>query len=221
VRVDFDAPRCEGCGLKFMHCLCAELPLLRSRTRFVLVRHRQERFKTSNTGRLLARCLPETAVADWSGRGEPWAPPTLPPGAVLLFPGEDALPPSALATSAPITVVLIDGTWKQSRKMARMVPGLSALPRVALPATRAPEMVLRRRVVPHGLCTIEAAAALLLALGEEEAGEGLLTAWRLQVRRILESKGQDPDQRGAKLAASGRALWRSTDTETDTESGSG
>jgi len=196
-----------------MHCLCAELPALRSRTRFVLVRHFKENFKTSNTGRLLARCLPDTVTADWRGRGEPWSL-VIPPGAVLLFPGENALPPPAVAAEAaargePLTVVLIDGTWKQSRKMARMVPGLSELPRVQLPATSAPELVLRRRVVPHGLCTIEAAAALLLALGEEEASAGLLTAWRLQVNRILESKGLGAAEREAQLASSTRVSWRS------------
>ena len=196
-----------------MHCLCAELPALQSRTRFVLVRHFKEGFKTSNTGRLLARCLPDTVMADWRGRGEPWSL-ALPPDAVLLFPGEDALTPAEVAARAearaqPLTIVLIDGTWKQSRKMARMVPGLSALPRVQLPATNAPELVLRRRVVPNGLCTIEAAAALLAALGEQAASEGLLTAWRLQVGRILESKGLSSSAREAQLASSTRVSWRS------------
>jgi len=200
-----------------MHCLCALLPTLTSRTKFVVVRHFQEQFKTSNTGRLLARYLPETVMQDWRGRGDPWAPLNLPADAVMLFPGDEAHPalsPEDLGAMSGRTVVLVDGTWKQSRKMTRMVPDLNGIQRVALSAPTAPEMVLRRRVVPNGLCTIEAAAHMLTALGEPEVGEDLLTVWRLLVRQILMSKGLAPDKRVAQLAASSRAQWRSVD-ETD------
>ncbi len=206
VRVDRHAERCASCGLKLAGCICASMPRLHSRVRFVLIRHYKEAWKTSNSGRVLARCLPETRVYDWRGRGGPWTAPELPPGSWLLFPGDEARPAAALRDIERPVVVLIDGTWKQSRKMCRQVPGLAALPRLSLRAQPLP-LVLRRRVVPGGLCTAEAAARLLIAAGEEAAGRGLLAAWQAQVRHILRSKGLRPDTRIEQLGASPRAHY--------------
>ncbi len=203
VRVDLHAERCPGCGLKPAGCICASLPRLHSRVRFVLIRHHKEGWKTSNSGRVVSLCLPETRVYDWRGRGGPWSAPELPPESWLIFPGDAARPAGALRNVRHPVVVLIDGTWKQSRKMCRQVPGLSALPRLSLHARPLP-LVLRRRVVPGGLCTAEAAARLLIAAGEEEAGRGLLAAWQVQVRHILRSKGLRPDTRIEQLGASPR-----------------
>jgi DTW domain-containing protein YfiP len=49
--------RCGGCRLSDELCICAMLELIAVRTRVVLVTHRNETWKTSNTGRLVARAL--------------------------------------------------------------------------------------------------------------------------------------------------------------------
>ncbi len=56
------ALRCPACRLHSGLCLCAELPEVKTRTRVVLVLHQLEERKSTNTGRLALRCLPNSSV---------------------------------------------------------------------------------------------------------------------------------------------------------------
>lgn len=62
------AHRCVGCRLAQHACLCALIPRIDTRTRVVLVLHQLENNKTSNTGRLALRCLPNSEIVM---RGDP------------------------------------------------------------------------------------------------------------------------------------------------------
>jgi len=61
-------PRCGQCRLFQHHCLCGLLPRVETRTRVVVVLHQLEDHKTSNTGRLAHRCLPNSEIVF---RGDP------------------------------------------------------------------------------------------------------------------------------------------------------
>ena len=69
-----DAPRpgpparCPHCRLFQSDCLCGLLPRVDTRTRVVVVLHQLEDHKTSNTGRLAHRCLPNSEIVF---RGDP------------------------------------------------------------------------------------------------------------------------------------------------------
>jgi DTW domain-containing protein YfiP len=60
--------RCPECRLFQVDCLCALLPRVPTRTRVVVVLHQLEDHKTSNTGRLAHRCLPNSELVF---RGDP------------------------------------------------------------------------------------------------------------------------------------------------------
>jgi hypothetical protein len=60
--------RCGQCRLFRHHCLCDLLPRVETRTRVVVVLHQLEDHKTSNTGRLAHRCLPNSEIVI---RGDP------------------------------------------------------------------------------------------------------------------------------------------------------
>ncbi len=182
--------RCKGCNLRHDDCLCAELPELRSPLRLVIVRHRQERWKPTSTTPLVARCLPGTVVHDWHGRGVAVDLALDPGNTFLLFPRKDgpAIEASALAEHpVPPTVVIVDGTWRQCRKMAHNVPGLRELPCVRLPQGPASRPAMRTQVREDGLATAEAVARLLTAAGHD--GEPLFRAYRTMVERVLRSRG--------------------------------
>ena len=57
--------RCPRC--LFVPCLCADIPIVPTRTRVVIVRHHLERWRASNTGRLAALALPNSTVIDHGG----------------------------------------------------------------------------------------------------------------------------------------------------------
>ncbi|HEY4184534.1 MAG TPA: tRNA-uridine aminocarboxypropyltransferase [Polyangia bacterium] len=60
--------RCGACRLVQRDCLCHMVPRIPTRTRVVLVMHQLEDRKTSNTGRLAHRCLPNSEIVI---RGDP------------------------------------------------------------------------------------------------------------------------------------------------------
>ncbi|GAA6121685.1 hypothetical protein Acidovoranil_37910 [Acidovorax sp. FG27] len=111
---------------------------------------------------------------------DPWsgAPAGAGPHTVLLYPpsppdpalpllAPPPLPPEWLAgDAAALRLVVLDGTWRKSRKMLYANPLLQALPRLPL----APGLPasgyggLRRAHAPHQLSTLEATCAALAQL---------------------------------------------------------
>ena len=187
--------RCARCRMHGSLCICALIPQVETRTRLVLVIHRYEDRKPTNTGRLAAECLVNSEVVVRGHEAQPSVPLALPPETqpVLLFPDEDAVPIEGFAESArPVTLIVPDGTWRQASKVRARVPGLRDVPRVRLP--RGPRSAYRLRVDAHeeGLATIEAIAR---ALGVLEGARGpavqgaLEWVFRAMVERTLWARG--------------------------------
>jgi DTW domain-containing protein YfiP len=176
-------------------CICALIPRLETRTRLVLVIHRYEDRKPTNTGRLAAECLANSEVVVRGHEDRPSGPLALPAGTqpVLLFPHEDAIPLERLAlSSAPVALVVPDGTWRQASKVRARLPGLQDVPCVALPAGAPSAYRLRFDAHAHGLATLEAIARALAVL-EAERGEAVRGAlewvFRAMVERTLWARG--------------------------------
>lgn len=185
------AQRCDSCRLPRPLCVCSRLPRIAARTALVLVVHREEERKTTNTGLLAARCLPHARVVVVGDRARPPPAPLLAQHerAVLLFPDACALPLAHYADGAPLTLVVPDGSWRQASKIARRAPGLDALPRVALPAGTPSAYRLRSEPRAGGLATLEAIAAALAVLEGEALVAPLLDAFRCFVDRTLWLRG--------------------------------
>jgi DTW domain-containing protein YfiP len=87
-----------------------------------------------------------------------------PAGAAVLFPGVQALDPSALATP-PRTLIVVDGTWNEARKMLARMPWLAGLPHLRLtPAAPGVYRRIRRTPAAHQLSTVEAVIETLARL---------------------------------------------------------
>lgn len=147
------------------------------------------------------------AEAQPEGRGvffgdRPWAAPTAhgpaqtPPGdavpsaddgsVALLFPGPGAQDPAQLPPGTVKTLVVIDGTWAQARKVYKHNPGLHALPRLGITPTAPGNYRIRREPTAECLATIEALAQALGVL--EEAPQrfaGMLAAFTYMVDQQL------------------------------------
>lgn len=191
--------RCTRCRLHASLCLCPLIPRLHTRTRLVLIIHRREHRKPTNTGRLATECLPNSEVIV---RGEaashpdetpaPWTEEAQP---LLLFPAADAIPLARFATSArPVTLIVPDGTWRQASKVRRRIPWLRDVPCVSIDPDAPTAYRLRHETRPHGLATMEAIARAFGILEREGASvrsalEGVL---RLMVERTLWARGQIP-----------------------------
>jgi DTW domain-containing protein YfiP len=133
----------------------------------VIVRHYLERHRSSNTGALAASALANCELVDHGGIEGPARLPVL-DGAWVLYPiGE---PTVARPEPPPRTLVVLDATWSQARRMYRKLDALRGLPTLHLPVAPMPAARLRTSPGPGRVSTIEAIArALRLLEGEDVA----------------------------------------------------
>ncbi|MFG6137926.1 tRNA-uridine aminocarboxypropyltransferase [Halomonas sp. B23F22_10] len=179
--------RCETCNLPALNCLCPYKVTADSRTRVWLITHPLEHYKPTNTGRLIRDVLPTTEVFTWY-RTEPderllamlederYAP-------FVIFPDDQAdyahrvvgmERVAARQEEGRIPVfVILDGTWRQARRIFRKSPYLADLPVLPLATERLTRYRLRKPASEAHLCTAEVAAELLRQAGDGEAAERL------------------------------------------------
>lgn len=189
--------RCERCRMHQSLCVCALIPRIVTRTRVVLVIHRSEDRKPTNTGRLAVECLVNSEVIVRGHRGSQAEPLPIPAGTtpVLLYPAEDAVPLEVLAPDlgdATVTLVVPDGNWRQASKVRNRVPGLRDVACVTLPASAGKPSTyrLREEAHAHGLATLEAIARAIAVLERRPEIEAALDApFRAMVERTLWARG--------------------------------
>lgn len=171
--------RCARCLHRHEWCLCPELPRLATRTRVVVVRHHRERFRSSNTGRLAHLALANSALVDVGGPVGGGLDLDL-PGAWLLFP--EGAPRTTAPAPPPDTLIVVDATWPQARRMRQRLPALQGRPILSLAPTPAAARMRRAPVVGR-VSTIEAIAAALRLLDEPAAADALDRLFDVAVER--------------------------------------
>ena len=184
--------RCARCRMHELLCVCSLIPRIETRTRLVLVIHRFEERKPTNTGQLAAMCLAnsEVCVRGVVDRPAPrftCAPDRQP---LLLYPHPSALPIESFAASPrPITLVVPDGTWRQAAKVRQRMPGLGDVPCVSLPPDVPTSYRLRAEYHGDRLATLEAIARALGILEGPAVREALERLFRVMVERTLWLRG--------------------------------
>lgn len=174
-------------------CVCPLIPRLVTRTRLLLVMHRFEDFKTTNTGRLATRCLvnSEIVLRGDAGRGNPpiaFEADTLP---LLLYPAADALGLEALVPSLtrPVTLIVPDGSWRQAARARSRVPGLCDVPCVTFAPGAPSTYRLRTERDPRHLSTLEAVARAFGILEGPDVQRAMERPFHAMVDRMLWVRG--------------------------------
>lgn len=194
------ALRCARCHMHEVLCVCDLIPRIATRTRVLLVIHRYEDRKPTNTGRLATECLvnSEVMVRGHLSDDSAHAPLAVLPGSqtVLLFPHEDAVPLDRFVDSErPITLVVPDGNWRQASKVRKRVPGLADVACASLPSGDAPSNYrLRAEAHGHGLATLEAIARALGILEGPHVRTAMETLFLAMVERTLWVRGSLPTE---------------------------
>lgn len=178
--------RCDSCLLPLDNCLCCVRPEPIAQCAFLLLMYESEYYKPSNTGRLVADIARENYAFLWH-RTQPdssllnvlsdsrYYP-------VVVFPHSYAAPercinelpsqPIALMGKTPL-FILLDGTWREAKKMFTKSPYLNALPVLGIEPTARSSYVLREAAQSHHLCTAEVAIALLHLINDVQAAHSL------------------------------------------------
>ncbi|WP_437675078.1 tRNA-uridine aminocarboxypropyltransferase [Sorangium sp. So ce131] len=177
-------PRCRGCGLPRAMCLCGALPRLPVRTRVVLLTHRVERTRSTNTGRLVARLL-DGAEVRVRGEIAPQPRPPLPEGRRLVLfpsPGARALSPED-TRGEPVVLLVPDGNWNQARRALHRDPDARGAEPVTLPQGAPSRYGLRRAPHEGALSTLEAVARALGVLEGAAIERRMMEAFDVWVHR--------------------------------------
>ena len=79
------------------------------------------------------------------------------------------LDPAQLANPQSVRLVVLDATWRKSRKMLHLSPALQRLPRFTLAEVPASRYAIRKAHQPGQLSTLEATCAALAQMGGDAA----------------------------------------------------
>jgi len=193
---------CVKCGRAGRICICSALPdgpLLSTRTRIVVLVHPKEAQRKLGTAPLLKLCLADIIMRYAEGFPEPGEDPELHAAmcadghrCVLVCPGPEAeelrAPEAASEGSSPasgLTLIFIDGRWKQAKAMVNRSRWLQNLPRVVLRPSSASGYTFRRQPVEGCLSTLEAVAEALAVL-EGNRGAEIRETLVAPFRRMVE-----------------------------------
>lgn len=193
--------RCTDCQLAEKACICNWRPNANIQCEFVLLMHREELFKPTNTGRLIADIFPDQTHAFCWSRTEPDPelikllrdPGRLP---LIVFPDSDRSfsveknhKNNIFPDDAIVTFILLDGTWKQSGRMFHLSRWLDAVATVSLSGIFAGEYAVRKSHQEDYVSTAEAAAACLDLVAENEKADLLRDYFYLFNQHYLATRG--------------------------------
>ena len=180
-------PSCVRCRRPATACWCAELTPVETATRVVFLQHPRESRVAIGTARIAHLGLSSSELHEGiEFAGHPRIEELLArPGTALLFPGLGAVAPDALERP-PETLIIIDGTWPQARKMVALNPALRALPRIGFMPRKPGNYRIRREPDLHCVATVEAVVEVLSAWeGDERRFQPLLSAFDAMVDRQI------------------------------------
>lgn len=162
--------RCNQCGLPIINCICYKSPKVNTRAKFWVLSSEREIYRPSNTARLLKSVNPaSTEIFLWERTKKPVE---LIKNIIMekystfvLFPTEnpelDKREKEFEITEKIPAFIILDGTWKEARKIFRKSDFLKGLPKITIKPSCASKYDLRRGSTQGNLCTIEAAIETL------------------------------------------------------------
>jgi DTW domain-containing protein YfiP len=173
---------CAACLRAQSACICHWVRPLSSRVDLLILQHPLEVRNAKNSARLLHLCVAGSRLEVGEVFGD--LPALLHADGrvpVLLYPETpDAVPPVLEPVPPPerLRLVVLDATWRKSRKMLHVNPELHALPRLVLQDVPASTYRIRKAHAPHQLSTLEAAALALTQMeGDSDRYRPLLQAF--------------------------------------------
>lgn len=178
---DEPRPHCYRCDKPQSMCVCEAVPRVDNQVGVHILQHARERRHSIGTARLLKLGLKavDVHVLHYWSTSAACDPIAFPPGAGLLYPGDNArdlgtLPPD----ERPKHLVVIDGTWAHAHRIYRDNPWIQAMPHFSLTPTEASRYRIRNEPRAECLSTLEAVVqALRLVEPTLEGTEGLLEAF--------------------------------------------
>ncbi len=182
--------RCPLCLIESRYCICSLRPeVLSTQSAFCLLMHDSEILKPSNTAKLIADIVSDCDAYIWSRTSmdekffqrlhdEQYTP-------ILIFPKAfaaaeqhcfDNCLPNIELPQKPL-FILLDGSWKEAKKILRQSPYLQSLPLLSFNSDALEQDYQLRKVNNRARFSTAAIAAKALALTHDNKAEYSLNLW--------------------------------------------
>lgn len=174
-------PVCAVCLRAQSACICRWIAPVAPQAALLVLLHPLEVGNAKNSGRLLHLSVAGSELAVGEAFDADVLDGLLHAGGrtpVLLYPhtpDDPSLPlPFPALPASSLRLVVLDATWRKSRKMLYLNPALQKLPRLALTDVAPSNYRIRKAHAPHQLSSLEAAAQALGQLEGDGARYGAL-----------------------------------------------
>jgi DTW domain-containing protein YfiP len=161
---------CPVCLRAQLACICRWITPVASAVDVLIFQHPLEVANAKGSARLLhlsiegstmvtGEVFPEAQLKDMlqrGGRTPVLLYPDTPDDTSLGMPAPPELAPELLARPSALRLVVLDGTWRKSRKMLYANPLLHSLPRLPLSNLPATHYTIRKAHAPDQMSTLEA-----------------------------------------------------------------
>jgi DTW domain-containing protein YfiP len=179
---------CAQCLRPQSTCICRFVTPTHTACEVLILQHPMETLHAKNSARLLHLSLPGSRMVVGEAFDDAALGAQMPDDryTVLLYPPTayeghvDPAPLDAtqLSDLQNLRLVVLDATWRKSRKMLHLSPALQRLPRLALNDVPAGRYAIRKAQQPGQLSTLEATCAALAQLeGHAARWQPLLAAF--------------------------------------------
>lgn len=157
---------CNQCHRPIATCICKLVINVANKTQLIIWQHPSEYGHPKGSAQLLHLCLQNSAIFV----GEKFSPPELGIFAeqcALLYPNENNVEEQQETKSPIRQLLLIDGTWRKSRKIIYTNPWLTQLPRISISA-KENDYRIRKSESSQQLSSFEAGAMAMDLLDSTE-----------------------------------------------------
>ncbi|MBL4629752.1 MAG: DTW domain-containing protein [Paraglaciecola sp.] len=181
----YKVKRCEECLIPEERCICALRPTITSRSAFCMVMYKNEYYKPTNTGKLIADVIHDNHAFRWDRVAPDPAliallknPKYVP---IIVFPQQYAQADRCIDSPQDLAeiqqgktplFIMLDGTWREASKMFKSA-SFEHLPVLGIQPEKASIYQLREAAHEHQLCTAEVAIEVLKMAGDNHAALAL------------------------------------------------
>ncbi|SHG27953.1 DTW domain-containing protein YfiP [Microbulbifer donghaiensis] len=162
---------CPTCQRPLKVCYCRALVHIANRIKVLIIQHPLEQKHPFNTGRMAHLCLENSELVVAESLPEVELARLLAPRSALLYPSLEWLPAvEQVEAGTPQAreleqLVVIDATWRKSKKMLHLHPVLQRLPRVSFEGELQSNYQVRHSSLANSLSTLE---SIVVAMGQLE-----------------------------------------------------
>ncbi|MDF1642757.1 MAG: DTW domain-containing protein [Pseudomonadales bacterium] len=163
-------PTCQTCQRALSVCLCPHIQHVDNLWPIRILQHANEKKHAIGTAKIAQLSLKncETYLyqpIDPGSTFEQWLKKENP---VLIYPGEHAEGLDALNNQNPRTLLLLDASWRKSRRMLHESPQLEQLQRVCIQPSKPSSYTIRKVPSTTSLSTLEAIVEILSELENDQ-----------------------------------------------------